>query len=542
MLELVVSRGGKDLIVVPLERASFRIGRSQTNDLAVPDTSVSRQQCQIEIRDSQAWLLDRSGKGTIVDGKRCKEAPLAPGAKLEFGSLQVILRERREGESPSFTAAGGVTESMPLSKQSDELWLTGAIGKKPLRMALRGMLSIGSESANDVVIKDSFVSGFHCHIYQKSEAWFITDLDSTNGTLVNNVRVGEARLDPGCELKIGRVRLQIEGSNKTLDPVGLGAMQSVDPNMKPIFELIRRAAPSDETVLITGESGTGKELAARELHRLSRRADKPLLPLNCSALTKELLESELFGHEKGAFTGAQTRRTGLFEEADGGTLFLDEIGELPFEFQAKLLRVLENGEVRSVGSNVTRRVDVRVIAATHRDLKSRIAAGEFREDLFYRICVIEINLPALRERPADIPLLGNIFLSQATREIGKRSLHPQAIKQLSRYRFPGNIRELKNIITRAAILCPGEEIKPDHLSFNPPTLAERISERRIYQQGKTLREVEIEAIRQALAANGCNHSGAAKALGIARSTFMLKIEKYQAELADLLSFGCGSSK
>jgi DNA-binding NtrC family response regulator len=353
--------------------------------------------------------------------------------------------------------------------------------------------------------------------------------------MVNNVRVGEARLDPGCQLTIGRVRLQIEGATPAREPVGLGAMQSVDPAMKPIFDLIRRAAPSDETLLVTGESGTGKELVARELHRLSRRVDKPLLPLNCSALTRELLESELFGHEKGAFTGAQNRRIGLFEEAHGGTLFLDEIGELPIEFQAKLLRVLENGEIRRVGSNSAHQVDVRVIAATHRDIRSRITTGEFREDLFYRICVIEIKLPALRERATDIPLLANIFLSQATREIGKRSLHPQALKQLSKYRFPGNIRELKNIITRAAILCPGEEIKTEHLSFHPATLAERISERRVYQQGKTLREVEIEAIRQALAVNDCNHSGAAKMLGIARSTFLLKIDKYQNELADLLS-------
>ncbi len=535
MLELVVSRGGKDLIAVPLERASFRIGRAQTNDLAVPDASVSRQQCQIEMRHGTPWLLDRSGKGTVVDGKRYKEVSLNLGSRLEFGKLQVTLRERRESESQSLTTASGGTESMPPVKQAGELWLIGSIEEKPLRIALRGKLSIGSDAANDVIIRDGFVSRFHCHIFHKADAWFITDLDSTNGTMVNNVRVSEARLELGYRLTIGRVQLRIETSAEALESVGLGAMQSVDPAMKPVFDLIRRAAPSDETVLVTGESGTGKELAARELHRLSRRVDKPLLPLNCSALTRELLESELFGHEKGAFTGAQSRRIGLFEEAHGGTLFLDEIGELPIEFQAKLLRVLENGEIRRVGSNTAHQVDVRVIVATHRDIRSRIATGEFREDLFYRICVLEIKLPALRERPADIPLLANIFLSQATREIGKRSLHPQALKQLSTYRFPGNIRELKNIITRAAILCPGEEIKTEHLSFHPPTLAERISERRVYQQGKTLREVEIEAIRQALAANDGNHSGAAKMLGIARSTFLLKIDKYRTELADLLS-------
>ncbi|MCG8523989.1 MAG: sigma-54 dependent transcriptional regulator, partial [Pseudomonadales bacterium] len=224
--------------------------------------------------------------------------------------------------------------------------------------------------------------------------------------------------------------------------------------MQKVFTLIRKVAPTETTVLIQGESGTGKELAARALHLLSPRARKPLISVNCAAIPESLIESELFGHEKGAFTGAVSARTGLIEAADGGSLFLDEIGELPAEAQARLLRVLQESEIRKVGSTQSRTVDVRMIAATHRNLKAMTRTGEFREDLYYRLNVMQIRIPPLRERRADILGLARRFLKRQASKLGRPelSLSPEAMQALERYRWPGNVRELENAIERASIL------------------------------------------------------------------------------------------
>jgi len=238
--------------------------------------------------------------------------------------------------------------------------------------------------------------------------------------------------------------------------------------MQDLFGKIRKVAPTDSTVLIQGESGTGKELVARALHNLSRRAKAPLISVNCAAIPETLIESELFGHEKGAFTGATAGRTGLVEAADGGTLFLDEIGELPLEAQARLLRVLQEGEIRRVGSVQSQKVDVRLIAATHRDLKSLAKTGQFREDLFYRLNVIALKLPPLRERGGDVLEIARAFLQrQAKRmERGELRFAPEAEKTISQYTWPGNVRELENAIERAVILCDGSVISADLLGID----------------------------------------------------------------------------
>jgi DNA-binding NtrC family response regulator len=226
------------------------------------------------------------------------------------------------------------------------------------------------------------------------------------------------------------------------------------PKIQETLKLIRRLAPTTGRVLITGESGTGKELVARAIHRESARSDKPLIKVNCAAIPQNLIESELFGHEKGAFTGALKMRKGVFERADGGTLFLDEIGELGLEVQAKLLRALQNGEIQRVGGEKILNVDVRLLAATNRDLSDMVASGEFREDLFYRLNVLTIHLPPLRERSSDIALLATVFLKDACDEhsLGEKTLGPGALKQLMAHSWPGNIRELHNLIERTAIL------------------------------------------------------------------------------------------
>jgi DNA-binding NtrC family response regulator len=241
--------------------------------------------------------------------------------------------------------------------------------------------------------------------------------------------------------------------------------------MQQVFTLIRKVAPTETTVLIQGESGTGKELAARALHLLSPRASKPLISVNCAAIPESLIESELFGHEKGAFTGAVSGRTGLIEAADGGSLFLDEIGELPPEAQARLLRVLQEGEIRKVGSTQSRKVSVRMIAATHRNLKAMTRTGEFREDLYYRLNVMQVRIPPLRERKGDILGLASRFLARQAERMGKPalSLSPEAMKALERHRWPGNVRELENAIERASILADGDLITPAQLDLEMET-------------------------------------------------------------------------
>ena len=248
--------------------------------------------------------------------------------------------------------------------------------------------------------------------------------------------------------------------------------------MQKVFTLIRKVAPTETTVLINGESGTGKELAARALHLLSPRATKPLISVNCAAIPESLIESELFGHEKGSFTGAVSARTGLIEAADGGSLFLDEIGELPAEAQARLLRVLQESEIRKVGATQSRKVDVRMIAATHRNLKAMTRTGEFREDLYYRLNVMQIRLPPLRERRADILGLASRFLEQQANKLGRPelSLSPEAMQALERHRWPGNVRELENAIERASILTDGDIITPAVLDLDSDSGDEYIPE------------------------------------------------------------------
>ncbi len=240
------------------------------------------------------------------------------------------------------------------------------------------------------------------------------------------------------------------------------------PPMQDLYSKIRKVAPTDSNVLIQGESGTGKELVARALHNLSRRAKAPMISVNCAAIPETLIESELFGHEKGAFTGASAGRAGLVEAADGGTLFLDEIGELPLEAQARLLRVLQEGEIRRVGSVQSQKVDVRLIAATHRDLKSLAKVGQFREDLYYRLHVIALKLPALRERGADVNEIANAFLARQSAKAGRTDLKfgPDAEQAIRHYPWPGNVRELENAVERAVILCESPEITADLLGID----------------------------------------------------------------------------
>jgi DNA-binding NtrC family response regulator len=297
--------------------------------------------------------------------------------------------------------------------------------------------------------------------------------------------------------------------------------------MQQVLDLVRRVAPTDATVLIQGESGTGKEVIAKAIHHTSHRADKPFVAVNCGALPEALLESEIFGHVKGAFTGATAHKKGLFEEAHSGTFFLDEIGEMPPTLQVKFLRALQAGELRPVGSNQSATVDVRVLAATNRDLGQLMQQGKFRDDLFYRLNVIPVILPPLRERREDIPALAEHFLGQSGQKQGRPlRLSAEAVDKLLRYPWPGNVRELENAMARTAILAQHDSIVADDL---PPHIVAGtpLGAAPSLPQALTLAAVERLHILQVLERFGWNHSRAAEVLGIGRTSLWRKLKEYR---------------
>jgi DNA-binding NtrC family response regulator len=307
---------------------------------------------------------------------------------------------------------------------------------------------------------------------------------------------------------------------------GLHGLIAQSRAMHDVLDLVERVAPTGATLLIQGESGTGKEVIAKAVHHASPRAARPFVAVNCGAVPETLLESELFGYMRGAFTGATVSKLGLFEEADGGTLFLDEIAEMPAALQVKLLRVLQSGEVRRLGATQVATIDVRVIAATNGDLGALISDGKFREDLFYRLNVIQVVLPPLRDRREDIPALAEHFLTRSAGKLGRTlRLSAGALERLLRYPWPGNVRELENAIERAAILSRSEVLEPDDL---PPHVAAALplGPSPTLPRQTTLADAERAHILQTLERFGRNHSGAAEALGIGRTTLWRKLKEY----------------
>jgi DNA-binding NtrC family response regulator len=306
----------------------------------------------------------------------------------------------------------------------------------------------------------------------------------------------------------------------------LSHIVSSDPKMQAVLELVAQVGPSKASVLVTGESGTGKELIAEAIHAASPRAKAPFIRLHCAALSESLLESELFGHERGAFTGAFSRREGRFKQADGGTLFLDEIGEVPAAVQVKLLRFLQERTFERVGGNETLRVDVRIIAATNRDLGAEIKKGAFREDLFYRLNVVAVELPALRDRRADVPALASFFLRRYASENGKtiETFADDALVALLEYHWPGNVRELENVVERAVVLCDGHRIERKHLS--PTVVPTDDGETLPPIPGSTIADLERYAILKTLEACGGSTSKAATVLGVSPRKIQYKLHEY----------------
>ncbi len=315
---------------------------------------------------------------------------------------------------------------------------------------------------------------------------------------------------------------RLEAENRLLRADGLPKFIANAESMQPVLRLISSIGPSDANVLVTGEHGSGKEVVARTLHALSNRASRPLVAVNTGGLPEGVFESELFGHVKGAFTDAKTDRIGRFELAHGGTLFLDEIANIPISQQAKLLRVLESGEMERVGSSQTRRVDVRIISATNADLDQEVAAGRFRQDLLFRLNTVEIQIPALRDRRQDIPPLATYFLSRYAERYRKpvKTFDPPAMQAMLEYPWPGNVRELDHAVERAVLLSSGDAVRSSDLSLKPPQAGtQRLEE-------LSLEEVESLLIRKAVDRYGGNISQAAEALGLSRSALYRRLQKY----------------
>ena len=342
--------------------------------------------------------------------------------------------------------------------------------------------------------------------------------DGADDFITKPVDLDQLELRIEKALKAHRLEAEVEGLKAQLDEkYGLENIVGSSPAMRKVFGMIRQAAPTDATVLLQGPSGTGKELVAHAIHSLSRRAKGPFVAVEIAAINPNLLESELFGHEKGAFTGADARRAGRFEAANGGTLFLDEISEMTLDLQVKLLRVLQEREFQRIGSNETIKTDIRIVAATNRDLAAYVRDGRFREDLYYRLNVIAMHLPALKDREGDVPLLVNRYV----REFGGKSVSPEAMKLMEAYQWPGNVRELRNVVERMCVMSQTGDIGVDDV----PDEVKGIGVQAISTAG-TLEETEKAKIAAVLKEVGGNRTEAARRLGISRRTIYRKVAEY----------------
>ncbi|MCB9595517.1 MAG: sigma 54-interacting transcriptional regulator [Sandaracinaceae bacterium] len=370
------------------------------------------------------------------------------------------------------------------------------------------LFRIGKSRDNELVLQDETVSRAHCEIVRERRGYLLRDLGSTNGTLLDGAEIKEAWLKPGAVITVGKVELKVRPFSERIEILPsssstFGEAVGKSVSMRAVFGLLERLGPTDATVLIGGETGTGKDVLARAIHATSPRAKAPFIVVDCGAVVGSLIESELFGHEKGAFTGATASRQGAFELAHGGTLFLDEIGELPLDLQPKLLRVLETRSFRRVGGNTSHAVNIRVIAASKRNLKMEVERGKFREDLYFRLAVVPIELPPLRERREDIPVLAQTLLERiaATDSSGvtPKQLGPQILDALSSHDWPGNVRELRNVLERAALLSGAAGLDEVQLGMLPfagaaaaPTEAEAGTTLPPFDPAKSYRDTKAE--------------------------------------------------
>ena len=438
--------------------------------------------------------------------------------------------------SGSARVVADIPSTMPVSRRADlaARRLLVIVGDKVSSHPLPdvGEFRVGRGEEVDLRIDDPSVSRDHAVLtFASGKPVTIRDNGSSNGTRVRGKRLGDeaVTVPSGETFEVGSALLMIQAP--FTDDATAAAVPSMDDSgivigdraMTSLYQLAERIAMSTINVLLLGETGVGKDVLARRIHEVSPRADKPFLPLNCGALTEQLLESELFGHEKGAFTWAVETKLGLLESADEGTVFLDEVGELPLATQVKLLRVLEERQVRRVGGLKSRPFDIRFIAATNRDLNKAVADGSFRADLFYRLNGISLVIPPLRKRVGEIEELARKFIATATERAGRErapSIAPDALAWLMAYAWPGNIRELQNTMERAVLLCTGERITIEHLPVQQAASVQAAAE-----PAEDM-DPEKRRILDALEECAGNQTRAAKLLGISRNTLLARLDSY----------------
>jgi DNA-binding NtrC family response regulator len=511
METLKLYRGDQLLTQIVLGERPLELGRGPGCDVTLDDPELAERH----------WLAMRK-LGTVVAydvsvGRSREPRHLPLGQRVALGRDHSVVRE----EGGAGRGLQRDTETLIVERQTCRV-LSVVVGRgadaRKLRIGERP-LHIGRGADNDLVLPDRAASLRHCRLEPSGEGLLLRDLGSSNGTFVNGVRVERVQIAPGAQIHIGRTELSVVARDAEGRASGT-ALVAVSASMLAVLAEAERAARLPWPALVLGESGSGKEGIAMLLHEHSDRRAKPLVTLNAGGVPRELVETELFGHERGAFTGATSVRRGVFEQADGGTLFLDEIGELPLSLQARLLRVLETGEVRRVGGESTRVVDVRVVCATHRDLRAMVADGTFREDLFFRLARLVLEVPALRTRPEDVRALCGYFLRELEPLVGARALSKDALTRLCAYPWPGNVRELRNVLSAAAVMACSQTIECAEL--------ERAIERLGGLAGAHP-DVTLEALQEAVQQHRGNLSAAARALRIPRSTLRDRLKQLAAE-------------
>ncbi|MFQ5543088.1 MAG: sigma 54-interacting transcriptional regulator [Nitrospiria bacterium] len=511
----------------------IEIGRSRESHIVLPHPEVSRHHALIIKEGKQFIAIDRSENGLDINHNFTSKTVLNQGDVLHIGAFRLVFEAEDAGDMLSDTMTWESTVDLALSKrpkESDrkyELVVTSGPdeGKRiPLR---KGLIRVGRSVRADFVLSDKTISNLHLEIETSASGPNIRDMGSTNGTCVNGQKIQSLILDLGSEIQIGETILKIFLEEGTLPvPSFPRRLIGQSPKIEEIYRLIKKGSKGDIAILIQGETGTGKELVAQEIHRLSRRQEGPFITVDCSAIPRDLIESELFGHEKGSFTGATAQRRGAFELADGGTIFLDEVGELPLDLQPKLLRVLEEKQYKRIGGSERFISDFRIITATNRWLDQEVLQGNFRQDLFFRLYIFPIFIPTLRERRADIPLLVEHFLK------GKWVTLPQEVLDLLMvHPWPGNVRELRNVMERAVVMMEGTTLKAEDLLFlssegkgSPPMFRGKNEH---LQEAGSLEEIEEQVIKRTLEEHGGDKKAVARILGIALSTLYEKLRRYK---------------
>lgn len=496
---LCLTLAGQRIRLFPLEETALEVGSHPGCDVTIHDERVPVRALLVQPCGGTAYAYD------LVKHPGAGRRSLMPlGVPIDLGAGYAITRVKNDPSSPPKGATqllrSGASPSRRLSLVVGRSTAAKAhhLGDQPW--------SIGSAADNRLTLSDRAVSRYHCRVEPFAGGAYVRDLGSTNGTWVDGVQVVRQPLRAGAILRVGRTELRVACRAEGTEPNGSTVL--ISGAMCALMADVDRFASLRWPVLVRGETGVGKEHVARALHDRGPRSGGPFVALNAGGLPRELIESELFGHARGAFTGAVQAHRGAFEQADGGTLFLDEVAELPPELQTRLLRVLETWRVRRVGSEGERPVDVRLVCATHRDLRAMARDGRFRSDLYYRIHRLVLDVPPLRARVDEIAPLAEHFLAQMRGEVGPRSLEAEALARLRSHPWPGNVRELRNVLEHAAAQTEGPHIGLESIERT----LQRISE-------GPEPEPSVDVLRETLAHYAGNVSAAARALGMPRSTF-----------------------